>query len=463
MDWQLLLGADADRADRAAIVLDDATVSYRELRSAVAGWMPRLTLHNIRPGQCVALRGVLCVDLVALLIALAHNRNVVVPLVTPGDVDPDVALQTACIEHSFEFSETGVRHGEHGYGQPHVVLQKLRSPTPEAGLVLFTSGSTGINKAAVHRFGQLLANVRRRPAQPRTTMVFLMLDHIGGMNTLLHVLAHGGTAVFQTDRSVGAVCRAVERHRVEILPTTPTFLNMLLMSTETDRYDLSSLLLVTYGTEPMLAATLRGVNERLPGVRLKQTYGMTEVGILPTCSEGLGSLWMKLGDDNAETKVVDGILWIRARSVMLGYLNWPSPISEDGWLITGDRVEVRGEYLRVLGRESEMINVGGNKVFPADVENVILEMPGINDVVVSGKRNAITGQMIVATVCTGAGDPAQEIERRVREYCRQHLPAHKVPAAVRIADSDLFGTRYKKLRVKLDAAATSDDLIADVV
>ncbi len=461
MDWQLLLGVDEDRVDRVAIVIGDATFTYRELRAAVAEWLPKLPLHGVWPGQCVALRGNMSPDLVALLIALAHNRNIVVPFVTSGDAEVEQAMEIACVEHSFVFSPDGARYNAHAYGQAHALLERLRSPGPEAGLVLFTSGSTGTSKAAVHRFDRLLANVTRRPALPQTTSIFLMLDHIGGMNTLLHVLAHGGKAVFQVDHSVEAVCRTIERHGVEILPTTPTFLNMLLISSESVRYDLSSLKLITYGTEPMLPTTLRGLNERLPGVRLKQTYGMTEVGILPTCSENAGSLWMKIGSDSCETKVIDGILWIRSNSAMIGYLNWPSPFSEDGWLVTGDRVEVRDEYLRVLGRDSEMINVGGNKVFPADVENVILEMPEVDDVVVTGRRNAVTGQMIVATVRTGSGN-AHDIERRVRDYCRARLPAYKVPAAVRVTESDLFGARYKKLRAKVDVSA-AECQVPDVV
>lgn len=445
MDWQLLLGEDESRVERFAIVLDEAPTTYGELRASVADWLLRLDLHKVRPGQCVALHGRLRGELIALLLALAHNRNTVVPFVTPGDVEIERAMAIACVEHSFEFGPDGVRHHCHPYGQEHPLLECLRSPSPQAGLVLFTSGSTGTGKAAVHRFDRLLENVLRRPAQSQVTSIFLMLDHIGGMNTLLHVLAHGGTAVFQTDRSVDAVCRTIERHRIEILPTTPTFLNMLLISSDASDYDLSSLKLITYGTEPMLPATLRGLNERLPNVRLKQTYGMTEVGILPTRSESVDSLWMTVGGAEHETKVVEGVLWVRSNSAMIGYLNAPSPFSEDGWLVTGDRVEERGGYIRVLGRDCEMINVGGNKVFPIEVENVILEMPEVSDVVVTGRRNAVTGQIIVATVQTCGGD-ADEIEWRVRDHCRRHLPDYKVPMAVKVTHSDLFGARYKKLR-----------------
>ena len=100
--------------------------------------------------------------------------------------------------------------------------------------------------------------------------------------------------------------------------------------------------------------------------------------------------------------MVDGLLEIKAQSAMLGYLNAPSPFTEDGWFITGDAVEVDGEYFRILGRQSEMINVGGEKVYPAEVESVLQLMDGVEEVMVNGEENAITGQIVRAK---GGGSP----------------------------------------------------------
>ena len=195
------------------------------------------------------------------------------------------------------------------------------------------------------------------------TLVFLLLDHIGGINTLLHILTQGGTAITSEARTADAVCACIEAHRVELLPTTPTFLNMLLISDAHKRFDLSSLRLITYGTEPMPLATLRHLHEALPNVTLKQTYGLTELGILPTQSRAPDELWIRLDRRVVDYKVVDNILWVRCRSAMLGYLNAPSPFDEEGWLNTQDVVQVDGEYLKILGRKSDIINVGGEKVF----------------------------------------------------------------------------------------------------
>src|SRR5690606_14521139 len=146
------------------------------------------------------------------------------------------------------------------------------------------------------------------------------------------------------------------------LPTTQTFLNLTLLGKAWEGLDLSSLQLITYGTEPMPEATLKAVHERFPEVQLLQTYGLSELGILRSKSRSSDSLWVKVGGEGFETRIVDGLLEIKAQSAMLGYLNAPSPFTPDGWFRTGDAVEVDGEWLRILGRKSEMINVGGEKV-----------------------------------------------------------------------------------------------------
>ena len=120
------------------------------------------------------------------------------------------------------------------------------------------------------------------------------------------------------DRGVASVCRVIARHRVELLPTSPSFLNLLLISGAPGSFDLSSLALITYGTEVMPERTLKMANEVFPGVRFLQTYGLSELGILRSKSESDDSLRVKIGGEDYETRVVDGRLLIRARSSMLG-------------------------------------------------------------------------------------------------------------------------------------------------
>ena len=110
------------------------------------------------------------------------------------------------------------------------------------------------------------------------------------------------------------------------------------------------------------------------------------------------SLWVKVGGEGYETRVIDGMLEIKAKSAMLGYLNAPSPFTEDGWFKTGDSVEVNGEYIKILGRKSEIINVGGEKVYPQEIENVILKIDNVAEVTVYGERNPIIGNIVSAKI-----------------------------------------------------------------
>ena len=262
----------------------------------------------------------------------------------------------------------------------HPMLMKLIEKKT-AGLILFSSGTTGAPKAALHDLFYLMKKFEE-PGKRLSTVTFLLFDHIGGFNTMMHSLSSGSMIVTLKERSPEEVCRLIEKYRIELLPTSPTFLNMILLSHVYEQFDLSSLKIISYGTEPMPESTLKALHSVLPEVKLKQTYGLSEIGIMSTKSEASDSLYMKLGGDGYETKIVDDILYIRAKSAMEGYLNAPSPFDEDGWFNTKDKVEVKGDYIHILGRTTDLINIGGEKVYPNEVESVLLAVDGVKDVYV---------------------------------------------------------------------------------
>jgi long-chain acyl-CoA synthetase len=191
---------------------------------------------------------------------------------------------------------------------------------------------------------------------------------------------------------------------------------------------------------------LQRIHEALPNVTLQQTYGLSELGILRSKSKSSDSLWVKVGGEGYETKIVDGILWLRARSAMLGYLNAPSPFDEEGWMNTGDMVEVDGEYIRILGRKSEIINVGGQKVFPSEVESVLLQMQNVKDAVVLGEPHPITGRIVIARVNLADPEDPREFKKRMFAFCREILPSYKIPVKVEISDQSQYNSRFKKMR-----------------
>jgi long-chain acyl-CoA synthetase len=421
-----------------AMVWRERVCSYRELYDAVAAWSVRL--EDVESGSVVALEADFSPDAVAALLALIARGCILVPISSAAEKQRDDFHDVAQVEivvRDRTIHRTGRTAAHDLYGE----LRRAGHP----GLVLFSSGSTGRSKAAVHDFVPLLEKfaVRRHA---RRMLAFLLFDHIGGINTLLYVLSNGGCIVTVEDRHPEVVCAAIARYRVEVLPATPTFLHLLLLSDAWRHHDLSSLQLITYGTEVMPEHTLRRIREALPHVELQQTYGLSELGILRSKSRSADSLWVKIGGEGFETRVRDGLLEIRARSAMLGYLNAPSPFTDDGWLRTGDAVETDGDWLRILGRRSELINVGGEKVFPAEVETVLESMPGVVEAAVSGEASAITGQMVVARVSLSTGETVAEFRKRMREFCRERLAPFKIPQKVVLMDGALHGDRYKKIR-----------------
>jgi long-chain acyl-CoA synthetase len=445
MSVQWLLERMAQWPERSAIVWDGQAFSYGQLLERVAAWQAELDRHDVGPGQVVTLEGDYSPNAVSLLLALIDRGAIVVPLTKSVEAHREEFLQIAEVQIVFSLD---AKDGWRVERRPAQVTNPLTCQLIDAGhpgLVLFSSGSTGKSKAALHNFTPLLEKFQL-PRHARVTLTFLLLDHIGGVNTLFYTLANGGTVVAVPSRDPELVCQAIAAHRVQTLPTSPTFLNLLLISEAYTRHDLGSLELITYGTEVMPESTLTRLHQIFPQVQLLQTYGLSELGILRSKSKDSGSLWVKVGGEGFETKVVDGVLWVRAKSAMLGYLNAPSPFDAEGWMNTQDMVEVDGEYIRILGRRSEMINVGGQKVYPAEVESVLLQMPNVRDAAVVGEANPITGQIVTARLTLFEPEELGPLKRRVRAFCAERLAPFKVPVKITVTEQEQHSARFKKMR-----------------
>ena len=442
--YHLIYEQFAQYADREAIVYRDHSIRYTQLRASIEHWGAVLAERGVRPGTVVGICGDYSPHTCSLFLALAGNGNVIVPLPTTGE-SLQRYLELSHAEACFTFTDTEQwSFATFTPAEPPPLLQRLQA-RQTAGLVVFSSGTTGQCKAGLLDFAKLLER-HRQPRHGYRTLVFLLLDHLGGIHTMLHTLAHGGTLIVSADRQPESVCQAVEQHRVELLPTTPTFLRMLVISGLYERYDLSSLQLITYGTEPMPPRTLQDLIRLFPTVRFKQTYGLSELGVLPTRSAASDSLWLQVGGVGCETRIVDNMLWIRSETAMMGYLNAPSPFDAEGWYNTQDAVEVQGPYVRILGRTSDIINVGGHKVYPVEVENVLLEMDNIREATVWGQANPITGQVVAARVSLAQPEEQAALERRVHQFCRGRLAPYKIPVYVDIVAGEHHGQRFKKVR-----------------
>jgi len=434
-----------------ALVWRDRVYPYSELLDAVKGWQGRLVAEGVSAASVVSLEADFSPASVALLLALVEHRCIVVPLTASVETKKPEFREIAEVEVVVTLRGDDATFERLRSPATHELFARLRA-AGHPGLVLFSSGSTGKSKAAVHDFAPLLEKFKVG-RQAFRTISFLLFDHIGGVNTLLYTLSNAGCVVTVEDRDPDTVGAAIARHGVQLLPTSPTFINLLLLSEAYKRHDLGTLEMVTYGTEVMPESTLQRFHRLFPGIRLLQTYGLSEVGILRSRSRSSDSLWVRIGGEGFQTRVADGMLEIKAESAMLGYLNAPSPFTADGWFRTGDAVEVDGEWVRILGRKSEIINVGGEKVYPAEVESVLQLMEGVEDVMVAAERSPITGQLIRARVKLSTSETPAEFGKRMRVFCQDKLPRVKVPQKVVIVSEAMHGGRFKKLRSDTPAGA----------
>ena len=428
-----------------ALIWKDHSYPYSHILDRIQYW--REKIEFIQPGTIVGLEGDFSPEAIAILFVLIEKRSVLVPLdINHSDKNAkkyEIAQIQILIRVNSEDDIIFIQREILSiYNDYYTNLIASNNP----GLVLFTSGSSGEPKAALHDLSKLLSkfNTKRKALR---TINFLLFDHWGGLNTLFHILSNGGTVVILENRTPDYVCSLIEKYEVEILPTSPTFLNMLIMSRAYERKNLSSLKIISYGTEPMPESLLKHLNTLFPNVTLQQTYGLIELGVMRSKSEDNGSLWVKIGGEGYQTRVVDGMLEVKSDSAMIGYLNAKSPFTSDGWFMTGDTVEVKGEYFKILGRKSEIINVGGEKVFPQEVENVIMEIPEVSDVIVYGEENRLTGKIVCAKISyTGEADQT-EIIKKIKTHCRTKLQAFKVPVKIIISDTTFESYRLKKNRV----------------
>lgn len=428
-----------------AIVFEDRIYTYEEFIKQIKDYKNILDKHNIS-SKVVVILGDYSFYNLALFFALYENKNIIVPITSNIKKVQDDFIEESFCQTIIKTDEKNLLIQNLKTIFSHNMIDNLREKN-SSGLILFSSGSTGKPKAMVHNLDTLIDSFKDKKEKSMNMLVFLMFDHIGGLNTVFNALCMGACLIIPKIKDAKTICELIEKYKIMVLPSSPTFLNLILISQEYKNYDLSSLRMITYGTETMPQSLLLKLKEVFPKVKFLQTFGTSETGISTTSSKSSNSLFMKLEDINGEYKIVENELWLRSKTQVLGYLNASmDSFTSDGWFKTGDLVEVDGEYIKIIGRAKEVINVGGQKVLPAEVESIILEMEEISDCMVYGEKNAITGQTVVCDVVLNKN--IENIKKRVRVFCKDRLDAYKIPTKVNVVDKTNFSDRFKKIRRK---------------
>ena len=445
MSWLInnLKGFD----NKTAIIHKDTSYTYRQLFNNIEKIRKDIIKDKICLGEVVSILSDYSFDSISLLLALYQNKNIIVPIATKTENEINDRVEESFTSQSISLNNNEFTVNKLTVDKPHQMIKSLQDKK-SSGLILFSSGSTGKPKAMIHNFDNLVNHFQNKKEKSMNMIVFLMFDHIGGVNTLLNILSMGSTMIIPETRNADDICKLVQDYKIRVLPSSPTFLNLILMNKSYDKYDLKSLRMVTYGTETMPESLILRLKDKFPKTKFLQTFGTSETGIASTRSKSSSSTFMKLDDPNLEYKIVDEELWLRSKTQVMGYLNSSmNSFTDDGWFKTGDLVEkTSDDYIKIIGRNKEVINVGGEKVLPNEVESVVLSMDIVDDVIVYGEKNIITGQTVVCDVVFNIAIEPKKAKKLIRKLCKNNLDGYKIPTRVNLVKKTNFSDRFKKIR-----------------
>ena len=397
--------------DRVAFIDETGTTTYRELADAIGSEASDLAARGVGAGDRVPLVSAASVHATATVLACARIGAAAVPmspLLTPSEVA--------------------------------TVTDEVGATGPiDIAVVLLTSGTTGTPKPVPMTHALLEGRVRGFAAPPNpdgapaVAIVCVPFHHVAGLIGVLVGLAGGNTSVLQPRFDAGRWLELVEQHRVQRAFLVPAMLSRILEHPRFASADLSSLQLVTYGAAGAPAELVARAVDAMPHVAFINVFGQTETlgavtalgpddhraGRAGSVGKPMPGVEIRVVDPATGADVGDGEIgefWVRA----------PHTIT-DGWVRSGDLVRRDADgYLYAVGRLSDVINRGGEKIDPAEVEAVVKAHPAVTDAAVFGVPDDELGQRVAAALVSDAGLTEQD----VRAWCASRLARFKVPETI---------------------------------
>lgn len=337
---------------------------------------------------------------------------------------------------------------EHEIQKIENVYPQFHSNSETSALIIYTSGTTGFPKGAMISHEALFWNsintsLRLNITSNDSTVIFLPLFHTGGWNVLTTPFLHHGACIILTKKfAADQVLQLSEKFKCSLLFGVPTTMKMMSMSDLFFKTTLSSVRYAIVGGEPMPIDEIQTWQNK--NVPIRQGYGLTEFGPNVFSLNETDSIRKKgsIGFPNfyVETRVVNdagadckpnevGELWLKGPMAMTGYWNNDKATKDtfaDGWLKTGDLVLFDEEnYFYVKGRKKEMYKSGGENIYPAEIEKIILEIPWVHEVAVVGTKDPTWGEVGHAFVSVKPNMTFNPEE--LKSYCQKHLAKFKVP------------------------------------
>ena len=342
----------------------------------------------------------------------------------------------------------------------------------EFAVVLYTSGSTGRPKGVPLTHGSYLWGVdllvaTGPPMRGKRVLVAAPFFHMNGLLMAILTAVAGGTVVLLTRFSGRAYLEAAASQHCQVLTSVPTMLALAAKETETiERLDLSHVEAIFTGSAPSTDALFDRVAAMFPNARVMNGYGTTETGplVFGAHPEGKPRPKLSLGYPvpQIEWKLVggpsenEGVLWLRTRLLMPGYLNLPEATArrvEDGWYNTSDGMRRDADgFFFFVGRDDDMFVCGGENIYPNEVEKMLERHPAVAQCAVVPLADEIKGQLPVAYIVPRAGTSPSVDE--IKQYALAHAPAYQHPRFVAFVDQlPLAGTNKVDRRALIEDAA----------
>lgn len=339
-----------------------------------------------------------------------------------------------------------------------LVAEKEPRATCATEWVLLTSGTTGIPKMAQHSLSSLIGAIApsATAAPPPVWSTFYDIRRYGGLQVFLRATLAGASMVL-ADGPVAEFLSRAASSGVTHISGTPSHWRSALMSPQSRRLDPRY---VRLSGEIVDQAILDRLRSTYPTAAIVHAFASTEAGVAFEVADGRAGFPSTVLDtvnngrpDAVQLKIVEGSLRIRSSRTASRYLGESAPLTDaDGYIDTRDMVEFREGRYYFAGRRDGIINIGGMKVHPEEVEAVINRHPRVQGAIVKGRRNPITGAVIIAEVALRrkasseiAHDDAM-VKDEIARACRASLPAHKVPALIRIVPTLALTTAGKLVR-----------------
>jgi acyl-CoA synthetase (AMP-forming)/AMP-acid ligase II len=445
---EAILGLARRHAGRELWVDDGGVRTWRDFGAAVEETRAACLGAGVLPGSVAVTPGEASFLSLAWLFGAASVGAIVAPLRPERAADAEAwkkFVEIGWRVRSGRIERVGEGTNSAAAG---AFLGELRKRS-HAGLILATGGTTGDPKLVLHDLVELLATVPLREGRSWRTLPLMRFDHIGGLDMAWRALS-GLQALVAPPPEIfpNLVAKTVEQHRVQVMPATPSFLNLLLLSEAHLFHDMSSLCIIPYGAEPMPAGLLERLKAAFPQVSFAQRFGTSETGALPVVETGSG-LALRGDARGYSWEVTEGELWVRSPSRAIGYLDGSaSGLEVSGWFRTGDLAERAPDgSVRILGRREEVINVGGEKVMPSEVEGVLLSHPLVADCRVGSEPSAVLGRVVTAEIVwRGPERDALAVKALLHEFAESRVARHKLPARVRLVGAIDSTQNLKKLR-----------------